>query len=169
MTTAPHRPTTRPRDSRGAAPLAAGAPGRRRVDRRRAAAAAGTVAAGLCLGVAAFQAALALGVPWGEAAWGGQQAQIGTGLRAASGAAAVVWVGVAATALRQGGRDTWAPVPDRWLRPATLGLTAYTALGVALNLASRSAVERALWTPTTLVLAVSLGLAATWGRRADAA
>jgi len=92
-------------------------------------------------------------------------AELGVGLRVASGVAAVVWLGVAAVALRQGGRETWAPVPDRWLRRATLGLAGYTALGTALNLASRSELERAIWSPTTLAMAVSLGLAATWGRR----
>ncbi len=39
-------------------------------------------------GVAMFQIALAAGVPWGVAAWGGQPAQLPTTLRLASGAVA---------------------------------------------------------------------------------
>lgn len=128
--------------------------------------AAATVAATLAVGVAGFQVALAAGAPWGEASWGGQQPVLPTGLRVASAASVVGWAAVAAVALRQGGRDTWAPVPDRWLRRVTVGLTAYTALGALMNLASPSAVERAVWAPTTLVLSTALGLTALWGRRA---
>lgn len=126
---------------------------------------AGGVAAALSAVVAAFEAALAAGAPWGAAAWGGQHEQLGPGLRVASGVAAVVWVGVAAVASRQGGWPSPAPVPDRWLRRTTIGLAAYTGVGVLLNLASGSDVERAIWVPVSALLAVSLGVAAARGRR----
>lgn len=131
----------------------------------RAAPVAGAVAAGLLGALSAFQLALALGAPWGEAAWGGRHAELPTGLRAASAVSAVVWSGAAAVALRQGGRDTWAPVPDRWLRRTTAGLALYSGVGVVMNLASRSELERAVWVPVTLAMAVSLGLTSAGGRR----
>ncbi len=123
------------------------------------------VAAALLGAVGGFQLALAAGAPWGEAAWGGASPTLPAGLRVASGVAAVVWSGAALVVLRQGGHETWAPVPDRWLRRTTIVLAAYSGVGVLLNLASRSELERALWTPTTLAMAVTLTVCAARGRR----
>jgi hypothetical protein len=81
----------------------------------------------------------------------------------ASAAAAVVFAGAALAVRRQGGHRHWAPLPDRWLRPAVWGLAAYTAFGSILNLLSRSPVERAVMTPVALSLAVLCGLTAAWG------
>jgi hypothetical protein len=123
-----------------------------------------STAAGILLaGLAGFEALLAAGMPWGRAAWGGGQAELDAGLRVASATAAVVFVGAAMVVRRQGGHRQWAPLPDRWLRPAVWGLAAYTALGTILNAVSRSPVERALMTPVALSLAVLCGLTAAWG------
>lgn len=124
---------------------------------------AGVVGGVAALGLAAFQVALAAGAPWGEAAWGGQQAQPGPGLRAASAGAAAIWVGAAATVARRVGLRTWTPVPDRWLGRATGIVAGYAGLGTLMNLASRSDLERGVMTPVALVIAVGFGLAARWG------
>jgi hypothetical protein len=54
--------------------------------------AAAVIAAVGFMGIAAFQAALALGAPLGRAAWGGAHMRLPTGLRIASALATVFWV-----------------------------------------------------------------------------
>lgn len=110
----------------------------------------GTGLAVFACGVGLFQAGLAVGAPWGAAAWGG--ANVGVlpmGFRVASGVSALVWWGVAAVA---SGR-LLGPVGRRRL---LLGVAAYSTLGIAMNAASPSVVERAVWVPAT---AVGAGLA----------
>ena len=105
----------------------------------------GTAFAVWACGVGLFQVALAAGAPWGAAAWGGANAGVlPVGFRVASGVSALVWVGVAAVAA---GR-LLGPVGRRRL---LLGVAAYSTLGVAMNAASPSDVERAVWVPATLV------------------
>lgn len=115
--------------------------------------------------LAAFEVALAAGLPWGRAAWGGGQAELDPRMRAASGAAAVVLTGGALVVLRHGGHRVWSPLPQRWLHAAVWGLTAYCAAGTLMNAISRSPVERAVMTPTALALSV---LCATVARRGSA-
>jgi hypothetical protein len=101
-------------------------------------------------GVGLFQVALALGAPWGAAAWGGANAGVlPPGFRVASGVSALVWAGVAAVAA---GR-LLGPVGRRRL---LVGAAAYLTLGIAMNAASPSGIERAVWVPAT---AVGAGLA----------
>lgn len=101
-------------------------------------------------GVGVFQVALALGAPWGAAAWGGANAGVlPAGFRAASGVSALVWAGVAAVAA---GRLLGPVGRGRLL----LGVAAYSTLGIAMNAASPSGIERAVWVPAT---AVGAGLA----------
>jgi hypothetical protein len=122
------------------------------------------IAAAVLFGIlASFQAALAAGLPWGKAAWGGGQAELGLGLRAASGVQVVLAVGFALVVLRRAGHGVRAPLPLRGLPAATWALTGYLALGTLLNAASRSPIERALWTPIALSLAVLCGVVAAWG------
>lgn len=131
----------------------------------RTARAASMVAATVSGVLVAFEVALAAGAPWGAAAWGGtHDGVLPTGLRVASAAGAAVWSGAALVALRQGGWRTPAPLPARRLRLATGLLAGYAGVGTLMNLVSRSDVERALWTPTALVLAVSLAVTAARGR-----
>ncbi|WP_432536980.1 hypothetical protein [Kineococcus arenarius] len=101
-------------------------------------------------GVAAFQVALAAGAPWGAAAWGGANPGVlPPGLRAASAGSAAVYALLAVTAGS-------ALVPPRARRRVLTGAAGVTALGTALNLASPSLVERALWTPVAAALTVLL-------------
>jgi hypothetical protein len=111
-------------------------------------------------GLAAFQLALALGAPWGQAAWGGQtEGVLPIGLRVGSAVSTVVWLGVAAIAagrlLGPTGR-----------RRTLLGAAIYASAGIALNAVSPSATERAIWVPAT---AVGAGLAWMAWREARAA
>jgi hypothetical protein len=103
--------------------------------------------------VAIFQAALAVGAPLGEAAWGGQHSGVlPTRLRVASGVAAVlIYPGIAATVLNAAG-----VIHVEWL-PAGAGimwlLTGFFALGTVANLASRSRPE-CIWAPVSAAIAV---------------
>lgn len=116
----------------------------------RAVAVAATV--GVVL-VASFQVALALGVPWGRAAWGGAHSRLPTGLRIASGFAAVFWILAALVVLARAGYEA-SPVPLGVARWATWVLFALLVLGTLMNLASRSRLERLIQAPTAAIVAV---------------
>ncbi len=117
---------------------------------RRAAAATAVGFAGVVM----FQIALTAGAPWGEAAWGGQPAQLPTTLRLASGAVAIFYgVIVPLIVLGRagyGGRDGSSTV-FRW---GTWFLAALMVLGALLNFASQSRWENYLWGPYTVTLAI---------------
>jgi hypothetical protein len=115
---------------------------------------AGLGAATLLGVTAAFQVSLALGAPWGAAAWGGAHAGVlPAGLRWASAGTLAVYLPLAATALDRLGR----PLARRRALRLAAGLL---ALGTVMNALSPSAVERALWVPVTAALAGLLWRAA---------
>lgn len=123
---------------------------------------AGVVAAGFLV-VASFQAALALGAPFGRAAFGG--ATVGTlppELRVASAVATGLWVLAALHALSRGG------VTRRLRRlgngRVTWVLAGLTAVGALMNAASSSPWERFGWAPFTLSLSILCVLLARSGR-----
>jgi hypothetical protein len=102
-------------------------------------------AAALMLIIVGFQLALALGVPWGAAAWGG--AYPGTlpgALRLASLVSAAIWIAVAFLL----SQPVLAPA---WRGRFLAVLIGANLLSVLLNLASRSWPERLLWTPFALI------------------
>jgi hypothetical protein len=106
------------------------------------------VLAAALLVLAGFQVALALGVPWGEAAWGGAHGgALPTGLRVTSAVAATVWVAVALVVVRL----LLGPVGRR---RTLLVVAVYSSAGVLMNAASPSSLERAIWAPFCLVVAV---------------
>lgn len=108
------------------------------------------VAALLILAIAVFQARLAAGAPWGAYAWGGQTVGVlPRRLRIASGVSVVIYAAMLLVPIGAAGWIGW--TPPTWLLWA---LTAFFALGVLANGASRSKAERAVWTPVTAVLAV---------------
>ena len=103
--------------------------------------------------VAGFQVGLALGAPWGRAAWGGShEGRLPRNLRIASGFAAVFWV-LAASVLF--GRAGYEPValPSTLARWGTWVLFGLSVLGALVNLASRSRLERLIWSPASGILA----------------
>jgi hypothetical protein len=104
-------------------------------------------------GVAVFQTALALGAPWGAAAWGGaHRGVLPRGLRAASAVGAIGWVAASAVVAGVLGGDTAR-------RRALVATTAFAGVSVLLNAASRSRVERVVWVPMT-VTGTALGVRA---------
>jgi hypothetical protein len=112
----------------------------------------------LVLGV--FQAALALGAPVGQAAWGGRHVgRLPDGLRAASGVNAlfiypvmVVYVLASARVVDAHGLPGAGAIA-MWV------LVGYFSLGTLANLVSRSRIER-IWSPVSLTLAVCCTLIA---------
>jgi len=88
----------------------ASAKGRQHRDAARAASAVG---AAVMAALAVFETGLAVGLPWGAAAWGGSQPVLSPGLRLASAGAAAVWMAGLLVVLRRGGYRVWSPLPDR--------------------------------------------------------
>jgi hypothetical protein len=99
--------------------------------------------------VGAFQAALALGAPFGAAAWGGVHAGVLPVERRWWSAAAVPVYGCIA-------RFVASSRPTRVRRPALAVLAVLFAIGALLNAASPSWVERAVWVPVASTLSWSL-------------
>jgi hypothetical protein len=114
---------------------------------------AGIVAAVGSVGIAAFQASLAAGAPFGRAAWGGTHVRLPQRLRIASAVAVVFWIVAALVVLARAGFDS-SPIPFGVSRWATWALVALLPIGALMNAASRSTWERFLWAPVALVLAL---------------
>lgn len=115
---------------------------------------AGKIAAAVFLGVAGFQGAIALGAPWGSAAYGGAHPGVlPDSFRTASAAASGAYIMLAVAA----GTPLLAPALRRRVM---YGTAALMAVGTLMNLASPSLVERMIWTPVTAGLAVLLWNAA---------
>ena len=103
--------------------------------------------------VASFQVALALGAPWGKAAWGGAHERLPNGLRIASSFAGVLWLAAALVVLARAGYE-WSPLPFSVARWGTWVLVGMLLLGTLMNLASRSRLERLIQTPIAAILSI---------------
>jgi hypothetical protein len=110
--------------------------------------------------VAVFQAGLALGAPWGAAAWGGRNPGVlPRPLRIASGVAAVViYPAIALILLASAGviEADWLPLQGpvvMWVLAVLFGI------GALMNFISRSPPER-IWGPVALATAVCCGIVA---------
>jgi hypothetical protein len=123
---------------------------------------AGTVAAVGFVLVAGFQVALALGIPWGRAAWGGAHDRLPRRLRIASAFAAGFWIAAAFLLLRGAGYEV-SPLPLGVARWGTWVLFGLLALGALINLASRSRWERFLMSPVAALLSLLCLLVALAG------
>ncbi|HUH76394.1 MAG TPA: hypothetical protein VLZ53_03420 [Devosia sp.] len=122
-------------------------------------AAAATVFSAMLVGLALFQAALALGAPLGAYAWGGQHRRLPPGLRIGSVVAVCIYAAIIIIALRRTGLIDW-PSNGEWTEPAAWVVVAYLSLGVPLNAISRSRPERLVMTPiVALLLALALAVA----------
>lgn len=111
--------------------------------------------------LAAFQAALAAGMPLGRAAWGGQQTRLPRNLRVASLVSIPVWLLGAAIILDRAGIPV-VDLPDTVSHLGAWVLVVLLFLGAAVNLASSSPYERFGWAPFAavtglLTLVVALG------------
>jgi len=112
--------------------------------------------------LALFQLALAVGAPWGRAAFGGFTDRPGTPLRIASAVAVLLWSAAALVLVRRAGIGIWAPVPDAWLVALAWVIAGLLGLSILVNAASKSVLERAIWVPfgvAATVLAVVVALA----------
>jgi len=115
-----------------------------------------TAALGAAIGfgaIAVFQLTLALGAPFGRAAWGGTHTNLSTGLRIASAVAVAFWLLAALTVLARGGSEA-IPLPGGFVRWGTWLLVGLLPLGALMNFASSSVWERFLWGPLAAILAV---------------
>ncbi|MGY1603668.1 hypothetical protein [Geodermatophilus sp. SYSU D00815] len=114
---------------------------------------AAVVAHVLLAGLTVLQVALAAGAPLGHLAWGGRHRVLPRGLRIASAVsvllyAAFAWIIATAADRAEEVGDHRPGYPLVWV------LTAYFAVGVLANAASRSRRERFVMTPVALVLAL---------------
>lgn len=104
--------------------------------------------AGSLVAFAAFQLALASGAPWGRAAYGGTRSgTLPTHLRAVSGGSAIAYATGAALVLAGSGTD-------RSRGRAFTAISVLMGVGSLANGASRSPLERAIWTPVTVATSV---------------
>jgi len=102
--------------------------------------------------LALFQLALILGAPIGQFAWGGQHRVLPLGLRIGSGVGIAIYGFIALLALdRAGVLDTF---PDRFSEVGMWIACAYFVLGIVMNAISRSAPERQVMVPVTILLAL---------------
>jgi hypothetical protein len=122
-------------------------------------------------GIAAFEVALAAGVPWGHAAWGGAHSELSTAERTGSAVSIFVWTAAAAIVLGRAG--VWGIAGRRratLFRPGTWFLAAVSALAALMNFASQSRWENFMFGPLALLLAILctvVARSATAGARAD--
>jgi hypothetical protein len=110
------------------------------------------VGAALLAGLAVFQLLLIAGAPLGRFAWGGRTSVLPTGLRIGSAVSIALYAVFALVVLQTGGLSS--VLPGGLVGVAIWALTAYFAVGVAMNAASRSRPERLVMTPVALALAV---------------
>lgn len=121
---------------------------------------AALVALALLGALVAFQLALALGAPFGAAAWGGRNPGVlPRSLRIASAVVGlVIYPILAAVILAAAGLidDAWLPLDPTvamWI------LTGFFAIGAVVNAISRSPPER-VWAPVSAVLAICCAIIA---------
>jgi hypothetical protein len=121
---------------------------------------AAIVAVVLLAVIAAFQVSLAVGAPWGSAAWGGSHVGVlPTRLRIASLVAGLfLYPLLILFVLDSAGvfTTTWVP---RIGRAGMWVLTGFFAVGTIANIASRSKKER-IWWPVSLAIAVCCAIIA---------
>ncbi len=120
---------------------------------------AAIAAACLLTGLIAFELALAVGMPWARAAWGGRHRVLPRPLRWASVMAAFLlalaaWAALARAALVPPGPEPAAVRVIVWF------FVGYTMLGTGMNAISRSQIERSLMTPLAAALALLFWLVA---------
>lgn len=101
-----------------------------------------------------FQIALILGAPLGRFAWGGAFTVLPTRLRVGSAVSVLLylvfaWVVAGSVTLRSDSANDGVTDLGIWI------LTAYFAVGTAMNAVTRSRPERLVMTPVALLLAVS--------------
>jgi hypothetical protein len=127
------------------------------------------VTAALFAVLALFQAALAIGAPWGEHVYGGRMAQDDGALpgrwRAASGIASLVLLGFAWVMLIRGGVIA-TDLDENFVTVLAWMVVAYMAINTAVNFSSQDPVERWVMGPITAILVVLCAVVAAAGPQA---
>ena len=114
--------------------------------------AARTAAALFCI-VAAFHAALALGAPWGAYTQGGGTGGTLTASgRVTAAVSCALSLTMAAAILSRVGRGPLRRLRTRPKAVLVWSTATYAAIGVVLNLITRSTAERAVWAPVSIAL-----------------
>jgi hypothetical protein len=121
------------------------------------------VAAAGFIALAVFQVALALGAPFGEAAYGGTHTDLPVALRITSAFAAIVYGFATLVVLRCAGYRV-PLIGGRVARVGTWVLAGLLPVGALMNFASSSEWERFGWGPIALMLGILCFLIARAGR-----
>lgn len=108
--------------------------------------------------LAVLQVLLAAGAPLGRFAWGGSHDVLPARLRLGSAVSVLLYAVFALLLLDRSG--VFDVLPDAVSAVGTWVLLGYLVIGTAMNAISRSRAERAVMTPTALVLAVLVLLVA---------
>jgi hypothetical protein len=114
----------------------------------------GLTVAALIAGLVVFQLALAAGLPWGRAAYGGQSDLLPDSLRVASAVAAVLWSVVALIVLRRAGVISFSVLPQGWLVAAVWVVVALLVMAVVMNALTTRVIERAIWLPVSALMLI---------------
>lgn len=114
------------------------------------------VAVAMFATLSAFQVALAAGLPWGHAAYGGANRKLTRSLRITSGVAVFIWIFAIMLIIRRSQGEGLA-----FLSPGVIGvicwvLAGYLAIGTVMNGISHSTLERNIWTPVSAISLVSV-------------
>lgn len=107
----------------------------------------------ILVGLAVFQAALMLGAPIGNYAWGGAHRVLPTNLKIGSAVSIILYAIFIVTVLNR--VEILTLLDDSVANIGVWVLAAYFYIGVLMNGISRSKSERNLMTPVALVLAIT--------------
>lgn len=103
--------------------------------------------------IAAFQAALVLGAPWGEVTQGGgTSGTLPTSGRIVAAVSCVLLMVMAGAILGRVGQGPFRLCSSRVKTVLAWFTTLYAGASVVLNLITRSTAERALWAPVSILL-----------------
>ena len=124
------------------------------------------LAAAIFLIVAAFQAALVFGAPWGEhTQGGGTSGALASSGRLLAAMSCVLSIVMAGAILARAGEGPLRRFPVRVVTVLAWVATVYSAVAVVLNIIARSTAERALWAPVSIVLLLLVATVMVTSRR----
>jgi hypothetical protein len=111
------------------------------------------VAAAVFVVVAAFQAALVFGAPWGEyTQGGGTSGPLAASGRVFAAISCVLSIVMAGAILARAGEGPLQRLPTRVVTVLAWVATVYSVVAVVLNIITRSTSERVIWAPVSIVL-----------------
>lgn len=103
-----------------------------------------------------FQVALAAGLPWGHAAYGGANRVLSRSLRITSGVAILIWIFAIMLIIRRSQGEGLAFLSAGGVGVICWILAGHLAIGTVMNGISRSALERNIWSPASAIALVSV-------------